>query len=519
MAESGRIPLSVTSTNYITGWIDWLESDVNAANNTSKVTLKLTYKNAGNFQTYSASSTFYLKVDGTEVATKTDGYTMDSGNTYVVLQKEVTVTHNANGGKAITVAGGGALTGTRGLSASSGSGTATLTTIPRESTMTVPVNMTMGQEYTLSIIRASNAFTHTVGYSFGSSTGIIAQNATTTAKWTPPASLGSQIPTANSDTVTLTLNTYNGVNLVGTKTYTATLAVPDYTPTAELNISLDNSASATVAGWGIALVGYTKLAYAVTGGTSYGASITVYEVTIGGTGEILTVSSGLSGILTTANGAVCARVKDGRPGKWSEATEQTVTVYDYGAPEILNGAVFRCNAQGEATNDGAYLYVLCHGSIYSAGGYNAMTCRCRVRSVGGSWGSYTTLLDNVGAVIPAGLSATASYEAELSVIDTLGSERTVLYTIPTAAVAFHLKQGGRGAAFGKYAEHDNTLELPTGWEITIGGTPVQRAFFPVGSILQTVSGTDPTNYIGGTWTQIATSTVGGVTVVIWQRTA
>ena len=52
MAKSGTIQLSVTSAgSAVTGWIEWTESEVNAAANTSKVTAKLVYRNAGAYAT------------------------------------------------------------------------------------------------------------------------------------------------------------------------------------------------------------------------------------------------------------------------------------------------------------------------------------------------------------------------------------------------------------------------------------------------------------------------------------
>jgi hypothetical protein len=73
-------------------------------------------------------------------------------------------------------------------------------------------------------------------------------------------------------------------------------------------------------------------------------------------------------------------------------------------------------------------------------------------------------------VLSAALSVTASYEVELSVRDALGSEKTVVWPIPTAEVALHLRRGGHGAAFGKYSEKENTLEVD--WDVEIHGRPV-----------------------------------------------
>lgn len=130
MAESGRITLDVSSTNYITGYIEWSESDVSIEGNTSVVTASLVYSHGGGVATGNNSSDFYLVVNGSRVE-RTNGYTLYPGNTYKVLTQTVTVQHDVDGSKSIRIEGGGGIKGTTGLSASSGGATVALTTIFR----------------------------------------------------------------------------------------------------------------------------------------------------------------------------------------------------------------------------------------------------------------------------------------------------------------------------------------------------------------------------------------------------
>ena len=130
MAKSGRIALSVNSTNDISGYIDWVESDVSIEQNTSVVTASLVYVHNGSVLTGNDASDFYLSVNGSRVE-KRDGYIMQPGNTYTVLRNSVTVKHNDDGSKYITIEGGGGITDTIGLSGSRGSATVELTAINR----------------------------------------------------------------------------------------------------------------------------------------------------------------------------------------------------------------------------------------------------------------------------------------------------------------------------------------------------------------------------------------------------
>jgi hypothetical protein len=57
----------------------------------------------------------------------------------------------------------------------------------------------MDKPQTVTISRASSSFTHTVAYTFGSSTTTVATKTTSTSvSFTPPVSLASQIPNATS---------------------------------------------------------------------------------------------------------------------------------------------------------------------------------------------------------------------------------------------------------------------------------------------------------------------------------
>lgn len=134
MAASGRISVSVTGRyGNISGYIVWSESDVNTSANTSKVTATLYYANKSGYTTYSdvASPAFYLTINGNTKSTSS-GITVSAySNGVAAITHSVTVAHNDNGSKSITISGGGGLSGTSDLQDSHGSGTATLTSIVR----------------------------------------------------------------------------------------------------------------------------------------------------------------------------------------------------------------------------------------------------------------------------------------------------------------------------------------------------------------------------------------------------
>lgn len=78
---------------------------------------------------------------------------------------------------------------------------------------------------------------------------------------------------------------------------------------------------------------------------------------------------------------------------------------------------------------------------------------------------------------------TASYEAKIEIADKLGNTASFSAVIPTADVAFHLRPGGKGAAFGKYSEKE-ALEVawPAEFQkgVTVGGKAHLGADLPRG---------------------------------------
>lgn len=90
--------------------------------------------------------------------------------------------------------------------------------------------------------------------------------------------------------------------------------------------------------------------------------------------------------------------------------------------------------------------------------------------------------------------------AEITVRDGLGFSSTYTQPIPTATVFFHGRKGGKGAAFGKYAEADGVLEID--WGLNVQGRSLQDWLHPVGSVYISADATSPAKLFGGDWLQL-----------------
>ena len=376
-----------------------------------------------------------------------------------------------------------------------GSATIDLTEIPRASTATVP-DFTMGTKGTISISRASSAFTHTLSVKLGGKTYQLATGVSTSYAWTPAISTWApRITDAASASCTMVIDTYNGSTKLGSMEYAFTLSVPaSVVPSiSAFSVELVND-NAAVNGWGIAVKTLTKLAWSITAAGVNGSTIKSYAFTAGslkGSGASGTTSA----LASAGNVTFSASVTDSR-GRTATATGETITVYDYSAPTISRAEIYRCLEDGTEDNSGSHLKLNITGKIASVNGKNTATYQYRSMIVNGSFGSWTAF--EPGAVVP-GFSSDTSYVVEMRVVDAPGKSASTSITIPTREEWLHGKDGGKGAAFGKVAEEDNLLDVA--WDLRVRGNlildnPLEGA---TGVTEVTEAGTDLNDYTKPGW--------------------
>ena len=454
------------------------------------------------------------------------GVTVYAGGTYsnITDYKEHTfasgtleVSHNADGSKTLTVSAfsGQVWKDSGYLTATAAAQRFQLAAIPR-ATEPVMGAATMGEAVRISLPRASSAFTHTLSYVFGAASGTIVENAGTEVQWTVPESLAAEIPDSSVGTGTLTCRTYNGGTLVGTKTVTFTATVPQSMKPALTNgwaaVSYDNSGTKAsgIAAW---VQGYSK-AKAVFNGSKVtckqGAGIAKYAVTY--LGKTVEESPYRTETISTTSATVRCTVTDSRGlTAWEDVT---VELESYAPPMLVGAALYRADGEGAAADSGAHIAGLATAKFSSIGGRNTATIKGYWKSVGGSYGEGVTLpFGAVGLVTgDVEIAGDRSYTAKIVVTDSLGNSTEFEENIPTEQVAFHLKEGGQGAAFGKAAEQDELLDVA--WDarfrkdvqvdgaLQVGGKSLLDMVYPVGSIYLSVSGTDPQTLFGGTWARL-----------------
>ena len=461
---SGTIT-GTTNNEYITPTISW-SSTPNTAGNYSDVTVTLYYKksSASTASTYGTLS-YTLTING-EATSGSKVVTLAPNNTNVtIVTATVRVTHNSNGAKSITISATGGIPGTS-FTSTSCSSTVALDVIVRASTPTVSSSsVALGSTVTISTNRANATLTHRLTYmvSGQSSAMQIATGVEAGYNWTPPASLASAITSGKSAACTITCYTYADGSLIGSNTVSITLRVPNtsaYTP--GLSVSATNTNNTL----GAYVAGLSKLSVTVQATAKYGASITSISVRFNG----VTYTSSTSPFSFTTTSPTSAgtyklavTIEDSRGYTTTSTTPYSFVKYS--APYITKLTAVRCNSSGAATAAGAYIKINFRGYAYATGSNRIESAGLTVDNTA------VTVTTNNSASPPSAtvtdvvrpLATNSSATIVATLTDTAGKTATKSITVPTVVIPFNIKDGGTGAAFGKFAETANLLE--SAWPI------------------------------------------------------
>ena len=537
--KSGTFNIYTNNTS-ISGYVKWQETyDDSTYTTTNKTKITITaYLHRTNI--YSGQTYFYggsvtrtaffgtETVGGTATAdmivegSSSNGTPTSGGGPFTqVYTASKEITHDGDGTKSISIgfSMSNNVTGIAGdsFTVPKTTTTVTLTTVPRATTPTLSAtSVTMGSSITVTMTPAATTFKHKLRYDFGSVKGSasgfsIGENfsaaGTTTATFTPPTSLGSEVPSAMSGTGTIYCYTYasDGTH-IGTKTLSVTINVPSYTPSISgITLTGNNLLSSTyVQGKSTATV------YAVLN-TSYGATTKSVSTVIDG--KTYTTIPFTTSVLSNGSKSAAITFTDSR-GKSVTATSSSITVYEYAIPNIT---VFTLTRQSNGTS----VDVKVQGTIASINSKNAKTIKVTLNGVTNTItsSSYTINGTTTFTSVPTDstFNATATFTDSYTTI-------TKSATLPTVAVTMDFLANGKGIAMGKVAEQSELLDvawagkfgksltvssalsvggsLTVSGAVTVSGKTLLDMIHPVGSIYLSVNATSPATLFGGTWVQL-----------------
>ena len=208
-------------SNQVTLRFGWWQDSQSIANNSSVVGWHLQLVTTGGSISSSASKSWNVTVNGSNYSgTCTIG--VGTNSTKTLASGSTTIAHNADGTKSFSFSFSLQFdinySGVGWIGTKSGSGSGTLSTIPRTSSVS-STSANIGENITITINRASSSFTHTLTYAFGNLSGTIAsKTSSTSVSWTLPTSFYAQIPNSRSGWGTITCDTYSGSTKIGSST-------------------------------------------------------------------------------------------------------------------------------------------------------------------------------------------------------------------------------------------------------------------------------------------------------------
>ena len=465
---SGTIS-GTTSNTYITSRITWT-STPNTTANTSTVTATLAYyKNS----TY-ANATYGREFDGSITINgnkKTiDIVTSDSNRIYLysgagwitIATHTVTVSHDNNGTKSITISATGGMSGTS-FTSTSCSATVTLDTIPRASSITSAGNVTIGNACSVKWTPLASSFAYKLKFTCGSvsyTTGYISPNSTSAFTYVgykmDMATWAAAMPKAYSGTCTVTLYTYtnsSSTTAIGSDSKTFTLTLPS-----SEKPKIIFSDPVLVDGWnGYYIQGRSKCLLTATFTAGTGSSIS--SCSISGTGISLSSSgaslTGTTSVLTTS-GTITYTVKV-TDGRTSVTATKQITVYPYAKPTLSISTV-RTSTSGSVN----LTYKATCSSVNSKNNLVSLKIYHK-KSSASTWPTSTENIISLSStsannsIILSGYDSSSSYDFKAVVVDTYGSESTAEDSITSDFRLINIKSNKKGIAFGQMSEEDNVF--------------------------------------------------------------
>lgn len=445
------------------------ETGTNVDKNTSTVSWKLVgYLGSGASSSHWYSNSYHsinVSINGSTVYSLPNtrqkaisiGTNTSASSPVTIASGTTTVPHNADGSKtcacsfSVVYRYNSAFTW-------KGSGNVGLTTIARASQpscITYP-NTTqnvgaLGSTITIHMNSNSSNFRHTVRYAWGNKSGTIATNVQYNCQWKIPLDFANNIPSATSGWGTIYVDTYNGSKLIGTKSVTFRATV-----TSSMVPSISSITCTDPKGYLSKYGGYVQnkstLKVVVSASGSYSSSIKSYKIVANGV--TYTANSPTTGVLISSGiNTITVTVTDSRGRIVTKTT--TISVLAYTSPTISYLTAGRCNSEGTADADGAYISASFKTVVTALNNKNHATAKLEYKkNTETSWttvGTYTAYSQTPTKIFAANIDS--SYNIRVTVNDDFSSA-TYEKSVGTVFTLIDFRNTGKGIALGKVSEED-----------------------------------------------------------------
>lgn len=422
-------------SNQVTLRFGWWQDSQSIANNNSVVGWHLQLVTTGGSISSSASKSWNVTVNGSNYSgTCTIG--VGTNSTKTLASGSTTIAHNADGTKSFSFSFSLQFdinySGVGWIGTKSGSGSGTLSTIPRTSSVS-STNANIGENITITINRASSSFTHTLTYAFCGLSGTIASKTSSTSiSWTLPTSFYAQIPNSRSSWGRVICDTYSGSTKIGSSECRFDVYVKESTNKPGISAAVKdvNKTTKALTGDENKLVKYySRVQFSITSSPKNNAG--TKSININYNGNSYTGGSGNSwtdyfGNVTS--GSYYCSVTDTRDFTSGVTVNKTLINY---VPLTCAMSVSNPTASGECT-------VTVSGNYFNGSfGATSNTLTVQYKKDSGSWTNATATKSGntyTATVKLTGLDYTQAYTLQARAVDKLATVTTESKTVKSTPI-------------------------------------------------------------------------------------
>lgn len=488
------VTLSVWETGYST------------SANTSNVSYELSISRPSNVSS-SASKNYSVTINSSRV--KSGSTTIGGSGKKVICSGSVNnIAHNNDGSKTIpfsfSLDYGLTWDGVKLPATATGSGSLTLTKIPRKAPITLCSGDTFGQKITVKYTPPTSAYTYKMFFKMNGYGWVnVSENSGyygLTSKsgefsFVIPLSEISKVPSGGSISTILSVSTYSGSTYIGDDERTIQLKVPANAQTnPKINSVSVNEAVAPFVkdGKEYILQGFAEYNFGVTASdityyyqpnASTAFSNSTFAVKCNGTAVSASKGTAVipANLMKAGNNTLTITVTDVHG--LSATAQRTVNVMPYFLPYFTGVSIKRAK-KIEGTDDytedvnGKSLKIIANrnfASIQDEAGneLNAPVCAMQYRLKSASIFTDAVEMPTNPFYID-GFEESQSYVIRLNITDACAKGvSSTIGEVATAIVGMHIKPPGTAAGFGKYPEHDKMFELPDDWGFWYQGAEVK----------------------------------------------
>lgn len=454
-------------------WINATQNSQSVSHNKSNVTIDFYLKRNDGYSDsaynlYESQNTVKLSVGGVEKVNKNIKIDTRNGATVLLCTWTGDLTHNADGSLSVNINGSFAINSSN-LTGGSASGVLVCTTIPRCSTAQFSVTaVNPGSTVNLTISTASSGFSHKVKWAFAEN--VITQSlgkGVLTSSFTVPKEWASSLTNSSKGNISVTVSTYNGTTLVGSKGYSVSFIIPavdEYKPA--FGLKLVRNDNGVPGGWNEYVQNITTLTVEPENlQFKYGAGMAAVTVSVGS--AYIRKLPATFNLTETGSLTVTLAIRDTRGLLTVKQT--TISVEPYTPPSISIKKLVRCNEKGESDTYGTYLSLEYDYSYSSVNGKNQCAVTAKYKTANNTaYSSPTVVIGNPFIIGDGNVSVSETATVCVGIKDSVSQSTVeIIRAVPSANIPFNIKKGGKGAAFGKFAENDDELSL--GWNLTVDG--------------------------------------------------